>query len=218
MDKRETVTLVVEKLKSTAGKTMLASMSDLPPWQILISTILSARSKDETTLPIAHELFRKYPTVAKLASANQRDVEKIIRKTGFYRNKSKFVIETAKKILEEHHGEVPRSLEELMQLPGVGRKVANCVLVYAFQIPAIPVDTHVHRISNRLGVIKTRNPEHSEQELMKILPEKYWVLYNDLLVWHGKTVCKPIGPQCSNCVLNSLCKKVGVEKKYFMEK
>jgi endonuclease III len=206
---------VVKILSKTAGSTMLASMHDLPPWKILISTILSARSRDEVTHPIALKLFKKYPRLAKLANAPPRDVERIIKQTGFYKNKTKFVIMTAQKLITDYDGEVPHTLPELMKLPGVGRKVGNCVLVYAYKIPAIPVDTHVHRISNRLGIVRTTKPENTEQEIMRLLPTKYWVLYNDLLVWHGKTVCKPIGPKCRECALYALCDKVGVDKKYY---
>jgi endonuclease-3 len=187
---------VIRKLSKSQGNTMLASMSTLPPWKILISTILSARSRDETTLPIALTLYVRYPTLESLAAARQNDVEKIIKKTGFYHNKASFVIGTAQKLLSDFHGEVPRTLP-------------------AFKIPAIPVDTHVHRISNRLGVVRTKTPWQTERKLIQIIPQKYWLLYNDLLVYHGKTICKPIGPRCRECPVNDYCKKIGVDKKYY---
>ncbi len=191
---------------------MLSSMSAWQPWQIVISTILSARSKDETTLPVCIELFRRYPTVDDLADASPRDVERLIKKIGFYRNKTRFIIDTAGMIRERG---VPKNMEGLLKFPGVGRKVANCVLVYAFGIPAIPVDTHVHRISNRLGILATKSPLQTEKELMRLLRREHWLLYNDLLVFHGKTVCRPIGPKCRECLINRFCRKVGVDKKYY---
>lgn len=137
------------------------------PFSILIGTILSARTKDEATTKAVKILFSKYKNSKQLANAKTKDIEKIIKSIGFFRVKSKRIIEVAKIITTKYKGKVPNNLEELIKLPGVGRKTANCVLVYAFEKPAIPVDIHVHRISNRLGLVKTKNPEETEQELMK---------------------------------------------------
>ncbi len=215
MNTTERLAKIMQALSKNQGKTMLASMSEWQPWKVVISTILSARSRDETTLPICIELFKKYPTPQALAAANRLEIERLIKKTGFYKNKAVFIMESSRMISEDFSGNVPNTREELMKLPGVGRKVANCVLVYSFGVPAIPVDTHVHRISNRLGVVKTKTPEETEHKIMKLLPQKYWVKYNDALVWHGKTICKPIGPQCRTCPISQYCDKKGVDKKYY---
>ena len=200
-------------LRAQGTNTMLDRMSKkYDPFRVLISTILSARAKDEVTEVIAEELFKQYPTVVDLARAEVKDVVPIIRRIGFFNAKSKNVINAAKMILEKFSGQVPDTLEELIQLPGVGRKVANCVLVYAYKQDAIPVDTHVHRISNHLGWVRTKTPEETEQVLMKRIPQKHWQVINDTFVSHGKTVCMPISPFCSKCAVEKYCKKVGVNK------
>ena len=168
-------------------------------FSILIGTILSARTKDETTTKAVKVLFSKYKNAKELANAKTKDVEKIIKLIGFYHVKSKRIIEVAKIINSKYKGKVPDNLEKLVELPGVGRKTANCVLVYAFDKPAIPVDIHVHRISNRLGLVNTKTPEETEQELMRIIPKKYWIDINDTFVMYGQNICKPISPMCSVC-------------------
>ena len=175
-------------------------------FSILIGTILSARTKDETTTKAVKALFSKYKNVKDLANAKTKDVEKIIKSIGFYHVKSKRIIEVAKIIDSKYEGKVPDSLEKLIELPGVGRKTANCVLVYAFDKPAIPVDIHVHRISNRLGLVNTKTPEETEQELMKKIPKKYWIEINDTFVMYGQNICKPISPMCSVCKIKKDCK------------
>ncbi|HKS16173.1 MAG TPA: endonuclease III, partial [Planctomycetota bacterium] len=155
-------------------------------------------------------LFAVYPSPAILASAPPRDVERLIRSIGFYRNKAKHIIETSRMLMAEHGGKVPESLEELLRFPGVGRKVANCVLIYAFGKPAIAVDTHVHRVSNRLGWVKTKEPNQTERALERILPRRHWLELNELLVAHGKAVCRPGRPRCSECGVAGMCPKVGV--------
>jgi endonuclease-3 len=143
------------------------------PFSILIGTILSARTKDETTTKVVNVLFSKYKNAKALANAKLKDVEKIIKSIGFYHIKAKRIIEVSKIIDSKYKGKVPDNLEKLVELPGVGRKTANCVLVYAFDKPAIPVDIHVHRISNRLGLVETKTPEETELELMKKIPENF---------------------------------------------
>jgi endonuclease-3 len=175
------------------------------PLSILIGTILSARTRDESTSAVVKELFSKYKTARALAKAKLSDVEKIIKRTGFYHVKAKRIIEVASIINSKYSGTVPKTMEELTSLPGVGRKTANCVLVYAFDEPAIPVDTHVHRISNRLGIVQTKVPEETEQELMKIIPKKYWIRINDTFVMYGQNICKPISPMCSACQIKKEC-------------
>lgn len=176
------------------------------PFNILIGTILSARTKDESTTKVAGKLFAKYKSVKALANAKVRDVEKIIKSIGFYHVKAKRIIEVASIINTKFNGKVPDDLDTLITLPGVGRKTANCVLVYAFEKPAIPVDVHVHRISNRLGLVDTKTPEETELELMKKIPERYWLEINDTFVMFGQNICKPISPMCNVCKIKKICK------------
>jgi len=176
------------------------------PFSILIGTILSARTKDESTTKVVKILFSKYKNPKQLANAKLKDVEKIIKPIGFYHVKSKRIIEVAKIIDSKYKGKVPEDLDTLVQLPGVGRKTANCVLVYAFEKPAIPVDIHVHRISNRLGLVETKNPEETEQELMKKVDKKFWIDVNDTFVMYGQNICKPISPMCDVCKIKRTCK------------
>ena len=176
------------------------------PFSILIGTILSARTKDEATTKAVKALFSKYKNSKQLANAKVKDVEKIIKSIGFFHVKSKRIIEVAKIINTKYKGKVPDNLDTLIELPGVGRKTANCVLVYAFEKPAIPVDIHVHRISNRLGLVDTKNPEETEQELMKKVPKKYWIDINDTFVMYGQNICKPISPMCDVCKIKKNCK------------
>lgn len=176
------------------------------PFSILIGTILSARTKDESTTKVCKVLFSRYENAKSLANAKVKDIEKIIKSIGFYRVKSKRIIEVAKIIDSQYDGIVPNDLETLVKLPGVGRKTANCVLVYAFEKPAIPVDIHVHRISNRLGLVQTKTPEETEQELMKKIQKKYWIEINDTFVMYGQNICKPISPMCEVCKIKKNCK------------
>lgn len=176
------------------------------PFSILIGTILSARTKDESTTKVVKVLFSKYKNPKQLANAKLKDVEKIIKPIGFYHVKSKRIIEVAKIIDSKYKSKVPEDLDTLVKLPGVGRKTANCVLVYAFEKPAIPVDIHVHRISNRLGLVETKNPEETEQELMKKVDKKFWIDINDTFVMYGQNICKPISPMCDVCKIKRSCK------------
>ena len=175
-------------------------------FSILIGTILSARTKDENTTKVVKRLFKEYKSAKALAKAKVKDVEKIIKSIGFYHVKAKRIIQVASMIATQYKGKVPNDLEELLKLPGVGRKTANCVLVYGFEKPAIPVDTHVHRISNRLGLVKTKSPEDTEFELMKKIPKKYWLEINDTFVMYGQNICKPISPMCNVCKIKKMCK------------
>ncbi len=176
------------------------------PFSILIGTILSARTKDENTAKVVKKLFAEYKTAKDLAGAKTRDIEKIIKSIGFYHVKARRIIDVAKIIESQYKGIVPDNLDQLIMLPGVGRKTANCVLVYAFEKPAIPVDIHVHRISNRLGLVETKTPEETEFELMKKVPKKYWLKVNDTFVMYGQNICKPISPMCEVCKIKKLCK------------
>ena len=183
----------------------LHDAEDHGPFSILIGTILSARTKDESTTRIVKDLFKVYKNAKQLANAKVKDVEKIIKSIGFYHVKAKRIIDVAKIIDSQYKGKVPDNLEKLIELPGVGRKTANCVLVYAYEKPAIPVDIHVHRISNRLGLVQTKNPEETEFELMKKIPKKFWLEINDTFVMYGQNICKPISPMCNVCKIKNSC-------------
>jgi len=202
-------------LRTLSGRyrpTMLGGWSSggVVPFQHLIGTILSARCRDEVTDVVSRDLFASYPTPERLAAARARDVERIIRRIGFFRVKARYAIDSSRMLVEDFGGRVPRTLEQLTRFPGVGRKVANCVLVYAFGKPAIPVDTHVHRVSNRLGWVKTRTPEETERALVAKLPRRHWLMVNEMFVAHGKSVCRPVGPKCGECAISRWCSRVGV--------
>ena len=176
------------------------------PFKVLIGTILSHRTRDEQTTLAVDNLFRKYRTVEELANADENTVKKLIRPVGFYNVKTRNILRAAKQVRDQFGGVVPDTLEDLLEIHAVGRKTANCVLVYAYNKPAIPVDTHVHRISNRLGLVKTKTPDETETELLKQVPKRYWLELNELFVRFGQTVCKPIGPKCQTCSLTGVCK------------
>lgn len=175
------------------------------PFSILIGTILSARTRDENTTRVMKNLLSHYKSPKALSSAKVKEIEKIIKPIGFYHVKAKRIIKVASIINSQYGGNVPDDFEKLVELPGVGRKTANCVLVYAFDKPAIPVDTHVHRISNRLGLVRTKAPEDTEKELMKKIPKKYWLEINDTFVMYGQNICKPISPMCNVCKIKRKC-------------
>jgi endonuclease-3 len=175
------------------------------PFRILIGTILSHRTRDENTSRATENLFSKYTTPEQLATADPRVVRKLIKPSGFYNMKTRNIIKASKQLVADFGGEVPRDMDDLLKIHSVGRKTANCVLVYAFNVPAIPVDTHVHRISNRIGLVKTKKPEETEAELVKTVPRRYWLDVNDLFVRFGQTTCKPIGPKCDECTLTGVC-------------
>lgn len=175
------------------------------PFFVLMSTIISQRTRDETTRAVSERLFSKFKDVKALASAPLEELEAVLRPAGFYRQKARRLREVAKALLE-NGGRVPDSLDGLLKLPSVGRKTANCVLVFAYGKPAIPVDVHVHRISNRLGLVSTDKPEDTERELAKVLDKKYWIEINPLFVSFGQTVCLPRSPRCESCTLKDVCR------------
>jgi len=175
------------------------------PFNVLISVMLSQRTRDENTLIASKKLFSRFDTAKKLANADISEVKKLIKQSGFYNVKARRIKEVSRILLNKYNCKVPHELDKLLELPGVGRKTANCVLVYAFRKPAMPVDTHVHRISNRVGFVKTKTPEQTEQELVKTIPRKYWIKINELFVKHGQTICNPIKPKCSKCSIKKLC-------------
>jgi len=182
------------------------------PFLVLISCILSLRTKDTVSLPASQRLFKLAKTPQTLLTIPLHTIEKVIYPCGFYRQKAKQIIQICRDLLSNFDGIVPSTEQELLTLKGVGRKTANLVLGEGFGIPAICVDTHVHRISNRLGLVKTKTPEETERALQKLLPKKYWVEYNTLLVIWGQNVCVPISPFCSECPIFDLCERVGVKR------
>jgi endonuclease-3 len=175
------------------------------PFKVLISTILSQRTKDENTHKASAALFEQFDTPEALAHADIADIETLIYPSGFYRVKARRIQKVSRQILEKYKGEVPSNLKELLSLTGVGRKTANCVLVYGFGIPAIPVDVHVHRVANRLGLVSAKTPEKTEHQLMGVVPPTEWIAVNKMLVTFGKTVCRPRNPLCKECFLSDVC-------------
>jgi endonuclease-3 len=181
------------------------------PFQILISTLLSARTQDATTLAASTRLFAKAATPQAVAKLTTRQIEKLIYPVGFYRNKAVFVKAAAKMLIEKFGGKVPATLEEMVTLPGVGRKTANLVMILAFKSEEnICVDIHVHRISNRLGWVRTRTPEETEQALYQAIAQAWWPVINGYLVTWGQNVCRPVYPRCHECAIIKMCRRVGV--------
>lgn len=180
------------------------------PFLILVSCILSLRTKDTVSLPASERLFTKAQTPEQLLNLSLAEIERLIYPCGFFRQKSKQLKQLSLALIEKFNGKVPSTEQELLELTGVGRKTANLVLSEAFDIPALCVDTHVHRISNRLGLVDTRTPEETEIELKKVIPQEYWRDYTRLLVTWGQNICVPISPHCSICPLFDLCERKGV--------
>lgn len=181
-------------------------------FKVLISTVLSLRTKDQTTQDASHRLFRQAQTPGALLKLDVKSIEKLIYPVGFYRTKAKSLRRISELLLERHQGKVPDTLEELLALPGVGRKTANLVVTVGHGKPGICVDTHVHRISNRWGLVKTLTPEETEMALRKILPKRYWIEFNDLLVCFGQNLCQPVSPHCSRCKIRKHCPRIGVNR------
>lgn len=178
------------------------------PYLVLIACILSLRTNDRTTYPATLRMLELAKTPQEMMRVDEDELAKAIYPVGFYKNKAGQIIELSRKIVEEYGGKVPDSIDELCKFRGVGRKTANLVMTLGFGVPAICVDVHVHRIFNRLGYIKTKNPEETEFALREKLPVQYWIPINTLLVTHGQNVCKPIKPQCDNCPICDFCDKV----------
>ncbi len=184
----------------------LQIQEDGDPFKILIGTILSARTRDEVTTAVIKALFSRFKNPDELSRANLSDIKKLIQKIGFYNVKASRLKEVSQLIIKKYNGEVPSNLNDLLTLPGVGRKTANCVLVYGFKKAAIPVDIHVHRISNRIGIVNTKNPEETENVLQKSIDKKYWIRVNETFVTFGQNICLPIKPKCNVCQLTKMCK------------
>jgi endonuclease-3 len=199
---------MIEKHGATAIDQISSQCED--PFAILISTVISHRTKDEVTLESSRRLLKEANSCEMLRTLSKAKIEELIYPAGFFRKKAETLQKIAKSLQSDYGGTVPSSIEELLKLPGVGRKTANLVLAQGFNIPAICVDIHVHRISNRLGLVRTKNPDDTEAALKKIVQRKRWTSLNSLLVSFGKVVCTPVSPHCTKCLLSNECPKNGV--------
>ncbi|WP_457755156.1 endonuclease III domain-containing protein [Thermovibrio ammonificans] len=217
MTEKERISRIVEILREAKKEwavpvvTLMGQMGT-DPFKILVATVLSLRTKDEVTAEAARRLFQVADTPEKLLKLSEEEIASLIYPVGFYNRKAKNLKEIARILVEHYGGQVPSDLEELLKLPGVGRKTANLVVTQGFKKPGICVDTHVHRIMNRLGFVKTKTPEETEFALREKLPKEFWIEINDLLVALGQHICRPISPKCSQCPIERLCKKVGVKR------
>jgi endonuclease-3 len=205
---------VIRRLRRTRpawNPTALAEFADQgDPFRVLIACILSLRTQDTTTGPAAARLFAVADTPPRMLELTPGRIAKLIYPVGFYRTKARVILGICRDLLARYDGQVPDTIDELLTLDGVGRKTANLVVTLGFNKPGICVDTHVHRISNRLGYVRTRTPEETEMALRASLPKRFWIGYNDLLVAFGQNICAPISPKCSSCPVTALCRRVGV--------
>ena len=202
---RERAAEVFDRLTEEYPEATVA-LTHANPYQLAVATILSAQCTDERVNMVTPELFRRYPDPESLAGARQEDVEEIIRSTGFFRNKAKNLIGMAERVVEKHAGEIPRSMDELVELPGIGRKTANVILGNAFGVDeGVVVDTHVKRLSKRLGFTRETDPVKVEEDLVKLFPPERWTLLAHLLIWHGRAVCAARKPKCEECAVAFLC-------------
>jgi endonuclease-3 len=204
------------KIISALDRTYPAAHCELDhasPLQLLVATILSAQCTDKRVNIVTQELFKKYRSAADFANASVAELEQAVRTTGFFRNKAKNIRACCRKLVEQHGGQVPRTMETLTQLAGVGRKTANVVLGNAFGINAgVVVDTHVARLSQRLGLTRRKTPEKIESELMALVPQKQWMLFSHWLIWHGRRRCAARKPDCAGCEIQKLCPQIGVKR------
>ncbi|MSS64729.1 endonuclease III [Velocimicrobium porci] len=204
---RERVQKILDLLDEHYTREYKCYLNYETPWQLLIAVILSAQCTDARVNIVTKDLFQKYHTVEAFANAEQKELENDIHSTGFYKNKAKNIILCAKRLIEVYGGEVPRTLEELTSLAGVGRKTANVIRGNIYNEPSIVVDTHVKRISRKLGFTKEEDPEKIEYDLMKVLPKEHWILYNIQIITHGRGLCTARNPKCEECFLRELCKE-----------
>ena len=197
---------ILDRLDKEYGTEYVCYLNHENAWQLLIAVILSAQCTDARVNIVTKDLFQKYDSLEKFANANLEELEQDIKSTGFYHNKAKNIIACAKRLVYEFHGEVPSTIEELTSLAGVGRKTANVIRGNIYNEPSIVVDTHVKRISRRLGFTKETDPEKIEYELMKVLPKDHWILYNIQIITFGRNICFARSPKCEECFLQNLCK------------
>ena len=208
----KTIRLIKEQIKNCIVPSVTQISARRNPYPVLISCILSLRTKDKTTIQASQRLFKVASNPKSMLKLTVRKIQRLIYPVGFYRNKSRVILDLSKKLLEDYSGKVPDFLDALLGLKGVGRKTANLVLGLGFGVPAICVDTHVHRISNRLGWIRTNNPEETEFALQRIIPRSKWIELNTILVTFGQNLCFPVSPFCSKCNVYEFCKRRGVGK------
>tara|TARA_Y100000310_G_scaffold334097_1_gene413029 strand:- start:7785 stop:8420 length:636 start_codon:yes stop_codon:yes gene_type:complete len=195
--------LIIKELQKQVPDDAVVWNTD--PFKVLIATVLSQRTRDANTAKAAERLFSIYKNPEELAKAPVQKIEKLIKEAGFFRVKARRIKKISKELIEKYGGEVPSNRKELIVLPGVGSKTSACTLVYAFSKPAICVDTHVHRISNRIGIVDTKTPDQTEQQLEKVLPKKYWLKINHGMVRFGQNICRPIKPRHEKCALHQQC-------------
>jgi len=211
LDRKQQAVLVCEALREDYPDAVCA-LNFRSPFQLLVATILSAQCTDERVNLVTKELFKVCPTPAKLAVLPQEELEQIIKSTGFFRNKAKSLKAVAEALVNDHHSRVPKQLDELVQLPGIGRKTANVVLGTAHGIPTgVVVDTHVTRLCNRLGLTATKDAVKIEKDLMEVLPEEEWIDFSHRMIYHGRQVCNARKPRCGDCSMKAFCPQVGVE-------
>jgi len=208
---------ILKKIEQWSADKQMPAVSriaekELSPFKVLVSTVLSLRTKDQVTAEASSRLFKEAASPEAMLQLGSSRIARLIYPVGFYKTKAKYIIGICETLLTRYGGRVPDNLDELLTLKGVGRKTANLVLILGYNKPAMCVDTHVHRISNRLGYIRTKTPLESEMALRKKLPQRYWLQYNDLLVMFGQMLCKPISPLCSACPVRTWCRRTGVTK------
>jgi endonuclease III len=211
------ITKIVEILREAVDGMRIPVVTEFSrrarsPFEVLISTLLSLRTKDDVTREASLRLFKRAGSPESIVSLSESEIEKLIYPVGFYHTKARRIKGVCQILIDQYDGNVPDDLDELLKLKGVGRKTANLVITLGFGKDGVCVDTHVHRISNRLGYVKTKTPDETETALRKKLPRKHWIEFNDLLVTWGQNVCRPISPLCSTCAINQYCEKIGVDR------
>ncbi len=203
----------LKKIYNSIDKTTLNRMRTKPdPFKVLISCLLSLRARDENTEKVSNQLFAVVNTPEELVKIPTEKLEKIIFSSGHYKKKARVLQSVSNDLITRFNSKVPNKKDELLSIKGIGPKTANIVLAFAFNQPVIPVDTHVHRIPNRIGWVETKKPEQTEQELMKILPKEYWADVNAIFVQFGRDICQPVSPKCSTCPINKYCKRIGIQR------
>lgn len=211
---KERISNIIRELSRVYGYDGRCFLNYETPWQLLIATILSAQCTDDRVNQVTETLFKKYKSLEDFARVSQEELENDIRSTGFYRNKARNIIACARKILTDFNGEVPRNIDDLVSLAGVGRKTANVIRGNIYNDPSIVVDTHVKRVSNRLGLTKEKDPVKIEYDLMKKLPKEQWIPYNRQIITHGRSICTARNPKCGQCFLREFCTYANTGKKH----
>lgn len=204
------IAAVLDRLAAVHDIDRFVTFHGRDPFRVLVGCILSLRTKDEVSFPATHRLFRLARTPREMLRLDPPSIERAIYPSGFYRRKARQILNLSRILLDRHDGMVPDTIDELLELPGVGRKTANLVVTLGHGLPGICVDVHVHRITNRLGWVRTRHPDDTERELRRFLADRYWIPINEILVRHGQTICHPVSPRCSSCPVVGDCARVGV--------